>query len=246
MSHSTGCSLANRDKPTSGYYKHRRRGEQPCRPCTELFVARVKANARRRERPTQVCEWCGEQFAADYGQRFCSRACGCRHLNESRRKVPTTAIEPLWMPAIRTPGRRWRRLPPMHPSLNGTLFVYGACRWCDDPFMALATDWERRSLYCSKRCAKYSSNHRRGRFVIPKKRRLAIYERDNWICQLCLEPVDPDSSDEWRATLDHVVPQSHQLIPDHSPSNLRLAHLWCNSVRGDESYYTADDLRPAS
>lgn len=111
--------------------------------------------------------------------------------------------------------------------------------------MALAGSFSTRSLYCSKRCAKNASNNRRGRFVIPAKRRLAIYERDGWVCQLCREPVDPDATDIWRPTLDHIAPQSHQLIPDHSDANLRLAHMWCNSVRGDESHYTEDDLRVA-
>lgn len=76
---------------------------------------------------------------------------------------------------------------------------------------------------------------------------MAIYERDGWTCQLCMEPVDPalPPGDVWSATLDHIVPQSHMLIPDHSDDNLRLAHLWCNSVRGDETYYTAADLAAA-
>ncbi len=32
------------------------------------------------------------------------------------------------------------------------------------------------------------------------------------------------------------------VVPDHSPENLRLAHRWCNAVRGDETYYSADIL----
>jgi len=82
---------------------------------------------------------------------------------------------------------------------------------------------------------------------ISTKRRRSLYDRDGWVCQLCLEPVDPDlpSSDQWAATLDHIVPQSHAVFPDHSDGNLRLAHRWCNSVRGDDSRHTIDDLRVA-
>jgi 5-methylcytosine-specific restriction endonuclease McrA len=74
--------------------------------------------------------------------------------------------------------------------------------------------------------------------VVPPQVRLAIYERDGWVCQLCHEPVDPDldQSDVWGATLDHIECQSWALIPDHRPTNLRLAHRWCNSARGDERY----------
>lgn len=68
--------------------------------------------------------------------------------------------------------------------------------------------------------------------------RLAIYERDGWTCQLCGDPVDwtLDPFDPWAATLDHIVCQAWTDEPDHSPSNLRLAHRWCNSLRGDESH----------
>lgn len=70
---------------------------------------------------------------------------------------------------------------------------------------------------------------------ISTKSRLAIYERDDWTCQLCFEPVDRDAhyQDAWSPTLDHIEPQSSSLLPDHSPGNLRTAHRWCNSVRGD-------------
>ena len=67
---------------------------------------------------------------------------------------------------------------------------------------------------------------------ISKSDRLTIYDRDNWTCGICCEPVDPDlhSNDVWGATLDHIVPRS--LGGPDEPSNLRLAHRRCNSVRG--------------
>lgn len=110
--------------------------------------------------------------------------------------------------------------------------------------MALATDWEHRSVYCSSRCSRAAGKARSGHFAPTPKVRAAIYERDGWVCQLCSEPVDPDLGpfDAWAATLDHIVPRSHTLIPDHRPENLQLAHRWCNSVKSDERYYTAADL----
>jgi 5-methylcytosine-specific restriction endonuclease McrA len=70
---------------------------------------------------------------------------------------------------------------------------------------------------------------------ISRRDRLAIYERDNWQCQLCYEPVDPslDIQHRFAATLDHVVPRSMTLFPDDSPQNLRLTHRSCNSARGN-------------
>jgi hypothetical protein len=56
--------------------------------------------------------------------------------------------------------------------------------------------------------------------------RLAIFERDGWICGICGRAVEPDD-----ATLDHIQPIS--LGGLHEPANLRLAHGVCNSRRGD-------------
>lgn len=109
-------------------------------------------------------------------------------------------------------------------------WVQGVCAWCREPFVRKGMA----SPYCSKKCNRKDNS--KGDFI-SRSERLAIYERDNWTCQLCFEPVDPNLHylDDWAASLDHIVPRSHMLFPDHSPSNLRLAHRWCNSARGDES-----------
>jgi 5-methylcytosine-specific restriction endonuclease McrA len=60
-----------------------------------------------------------------------------------------------------------------------------------------------------------------------------IFERDQWTCQLCQRPVDDTIA--WPAplspSLDHIVPISKG--GDHSRANSRLAHLACNSSRGN-------------
>ena len=65
--------------------------------------------------------------------------------------------------------------------------------------------------------------------------RVAIYERDEWTCQLCRKPVDLAVHHLHRdaPSLDHIEPQSLALIPNHAPSNLRTAHRGCNSARGN-------------
>lgn len=67
---------------------------------------------------------------------------------------------------------------------------------------------------------------------IPQSVRSEVYERDAWVCQLCFEPVDA-FADEFRLrpSLDHIEPVSTQLVPDHSVSNLQLAHVGCNAKR---------------
>lgn len=80
---------------------------------------------------------------------------------------------------------------------------------------------------------------------IAKSARTRIYLRDEWMCWLCNEEVDADligSRSEWRPSLDHVIPVA--LGGDDGEDNLRLAHVWCNSVRSDGRVYDAQFLRP--
>ena len=50
-----------------------------------------------------------------------------------------------------------------------------------------------------------------------------------------------DSNNLWSPTLDHVIPRSKGGSDDRS--NLRTAHLWCNSLRGDGGEYSDAEIR---
>ncbi|UQX01768.1 HNH endonuclease signature motif containing protein [Streptomyces sp. RerS4] len=60
-----------------------------------------------------------------------------------------------------------------------------------------------------------------------------VYERDQWVCRLCHESIDPavEWPDPWSATLDHIKPVS--LAGEHSAENLQAAHWVCNIRKGD-------------
>jgi 5-methylcytosine-specific restriction endonuclease McrA len=60
--------------------------------------------------------------------------------------------------------------------------------------------------------------------------RLAMAERDGWICWLCGDEVSPYAIGALSATFDHVVPRRYR--GPTQPANLRLAHRRCNSRRG--------------
>lgn len=117
------------------------------------------------------------------------------------------------------------------------VLVAGPCANCGVSFVGVG----KQARYCSESCTKRAANRRKtersGGFVVSDARRWAIYARDQHTCQLCFKPVDItlSSYDRWSATLDHIECQSWVLVPDHSDSNLRLAHRYCNAVRNDES-----------
>ena len=71
-------------------------------------------------------------------------------------------------------------------------------------------------------------------FNDPEKR-LAIFERDQWVCQYCGERVTKDN-----VTLDHFVPQSKG--GGHSKGNLRTCCLACNSIKAGKSFEEAAPL----
>lgn len=63
-----------------------------------------------------------------------------------------------------------------------------------------------------------------------------IAERDCWQCHICGMPVDQKIlwPDPKSPSLDHVLALSKGGI--HDPSNVRLAHLGCNSSKGDRDW----------
>jgi 5-methylcytosine-specific restriction endonuclease McrA len=63
---------------------------------------------------------------------------------------------------------------------------------------------------------------------------LEVFERDNWICHLCTQQIDPRlRGDAWmRATIDHVIPLCRG--GSHTWDNVKAAHWKCNMQKGDQ------------
>ena len=207
------CRRAQREQMRSYYAKRKAAG-------------RPMGKGRPRYKNFQgTCRQCGSNFRAEHEQPFCSMAC----FGDSNRRVYSTELvhvgpapEPVAPPVPVTVVNA--------PKWWGVL-TYGPCTWCEANFMATGST----TKYCSQRCSRQAGEARRGEFAIKPRLRYGIYQRDNWTCQLCLEPVERGATGVWRASLDHIVPQSKG--GSHDPSNLRLVHLWCNAVRGDGTYH---------
>lgn len=186
-----------------------------------------------------ICAACGSAFQSREPKKYCTIQCAGA---AKRKPAPSKALVHV--------GPRPSRPAPAAPTvvIKGGAYwsciTSGPCAWCGENFTALSGS----ARFCSQRCSRKSAVSRRGReFVITPRARLALYERDGWICQLCNGPIDRDAHylDDWAPSLDHIIPQSHTLIPDHSASNLRTAHRWCNAVRGDGRWH-ADLFEEAS
>lgn len=114
-----------------------------------------------------------------------------------------------------------------------------------------------RLCYCSSSCAKRMANHRK-----ENERRIKIKEalvnkditldklaiRDNNICWICNKKVNKKDC-EWRdnsfvagqnyPSIDHVIPLSKG--GEHSWDNVRLAHMKCNTNKGNRNTIVGDD-----
>lgn len=111
--------------------------------------------------------------------------------------------------------------------------VSSICEYCAASYEARVDST--RGKFCSVTCA----NDAQGRNANPKFRiaisaRLALYERDGWVCQICNLPVARDANylATDAPTLDHIQPRARGGSDD--PENLRLACRDCNTKRGTD------------
>jgi 5-methylcytosine-specific restriction endonuclease McrA len=182
----------------------------------------AKRRAEGRNRVTWGCVSCGREFEVKrYSEAgyWCSNSCRMSYWSRGIKPSQSSAIvirpKPRPQHGVTVlPGRRW---------------TAGTCEVCNKSFVS-----RYRNKTCSPLCQKIK--YRETSHWIAPRTRMALYERDGWTCHLCNEPVPQDlewSNEDWQPhypTLDHVVPRSHG--GKDEPSNLRLAHMLCNTLRG--------------
>lgn len=118
--------------------------------------------------------------------------------------------------------------------------VVRICVCCGESFLAKIYLGSVVSKRC-ERCAPalYRDKSRVRRLITQKQAKeqivdADIYERDGWVCRICGELVNAGVSwpDPLSPSLDHIVPIS--LGGEHSLANVQLAHLGCNSRKGNK------------
>lgn len=199
--------------------------------------------AGRHKKQATKCARCGEVVNKEpsrrYQLRFCDETCRDAYRSETARKrrkqVEPHKPRPLWHTAHHAyqPAKRTDRV-----------FVSTKCIICGAMFL---------DLYGAKTCGDACGDiHRRGvrrdyehrrrarkvaAFVAPVYRQ-RIFERDNFTCQLCLQPMamDKRAPHPQSPSIDHVIALANG--GTHEPNNVQAAHWLCNAIKGDREWVT--------
>jgi 5-methylcytosine-specific restriction endonuclease McrA len=101
----------------------------------------------------------------------------------------------------------------------------------------VAANLEKRRAYARASNAKRSAQKAGG--IVENFTHTEIFDRDQWICGICQEPIDPDRRrdlpngrhDMLSVSLDHIIPISKG--GDHIRANVQASHLGCNVSKND-------------
>ena len=176
-----------------------------------LTERRAKRKLSRKDAP-KTCPNCGMKFApeATLKQRFCSKRCSQAATRDSRTRVCSEADCGRPVRAKGLCNMHYKRALRAEGRMNDK-------NWTPRKRAA----WEARNALI--RGAEESSTFDR----------VDIFERDGWVCGICLDAVDRDLAypHPMSASLDHVTPVS--LGGSHSPENVQCSHLTCNVRKGN-------------
>lgn len=186
------------------------------------------------------CEQCGKhcvpgENVAQHASKFCGKECkGEWH------KTQEDGAHFRLMSQRRAERKRERaRHRLANPEVIGKprFFVEGRCIACGRSRFTASRGESSIAHYCSRTCQRRTVRSRRRarkrQAFVEEVWRPILFERDNWTCQLCGDPVDPDLKypDPMCASVDHIVPLCAG--GEHSYANTQLAHALCNSLKGD-------------
>jgi 5-methylcytosine-specific restriction endonuclease McrA len=159
----------------------------------------------------------------------------------ARQVAPQRALR--WAEAVREVERTWLALPPGPPPERPTrkpkwrppstrTFTGGYCQNCGESFVAPCGPGKG-DRFCSPRCGKKFYRRRRRRSRPGPVNRIAVFERDRYVCQLCGGVTDEGAVVPWlRApVLDHVIPLAQGGADTWE--NVQTAHFYCNSLKRD-------------
>lgn len=227
------CPDCGEAKPAADYYKDKSMATGRMKRCKDCHKQRAKSHYHHNVKPPRVrkamnpkpCNDCGKTFTPDAAlQLYCSTSCRRRSQNRKRNDDYQPRPADWGKRAELRPG--WQR-------------IISACAVCNSMFTPIHPS----HITCSEACKeqnyarrmKLKSDLRRARMhrvdYEPLDRR-EVFERDEWVCGLCGEQIDPELKypDRMSASLDHLIPVSEG--GPHTMSNVQASHWICNVRRG--------------
>jgi len=220
---------------------------------SELSIYCSKECANKARWKVKICKYCGKEYlnGEGYNQVYCSKECRdkdytkvcavCSKRFVALKKTATICYKDECQ-------KEYTRQRSKEYEISKHQSKRLVCKECGKVFLPEYGD--QRRVYCSDECAKRAYRktdaYRVSRSECNKRRRARmrnvaveifgtreIFDRDNWICQICGGKVNKHL--KWphpkSASLDHVIPISKG--GTHTRDNVQLAHLICNTVKGD-------------
>lgn len=215
----------------------RRGGGKPPKYCSSRCAGKAaKATCRQVER---FCLRCNARFLTRHLETvFCSRS--CKAYTQRGKGAFSELPADHW-------ARWYGKTSPWHGSINARnpAFVAGICIACHQPFL---DRWlaESSSRYCTNTCQQRQARQRRKARKRGASRQDAginwktLAQRDGLECHICGDLCDPLDKTVANGvhrhgitfpTVDHLLPLSRG--GTDTWDNVRLAHLWCNSLKCD-------------
>lgn len=175
--------------------------------------------------PPRFCKWCGRDVTTKPNRRFCSGVCGRIVRGEvlyGPRQQLLCANPECGKPFLRVWGTKQRCCSERCGKRRWSLQAKEEGRTYREPW-----DDRRRDRYHRRRASKKATST--GVPVI----RDQIGDRDRWKCGICGTRVNRNLAfpHSMSPSLDHIVPLSKGGA--HSPENVQIAHLQCNTVKGN-------------
>ena len=198
-----------------------------------------ETNRNKTKRRRHECVICGTVFCG-HKRKTCSEECRLKRIADREKKRPPryTIICQCCGSEHKTnikDGKYCSLLCAGQCKPKGPVGVSLLCRWCGGEYDQ--TGWNQ--SYCSKSCRNKqdmtNKRYRKNSVWIEEISIAVLYDRDRGRCGICGKKVDtrlvfphPKSS-----TIDHIMPVSKG--GEHRYSNVQLAHLTCNSRKGNRA-----------
>lgn len=187
----------------------------------------------RKKQYTITCQQCGrEAVVTKKSARYCSHECfyDARYGEQRPREDTREAAR------LKRRSKAAAKLEKAAAGMRGNgVWTAGVCSACGTAFVRHS--FSTPVAYCSSVCRRREKVTLRRALQhdleAGRVSRWRVYQRDDWTCHICGDPVDRDAvvPDLAAPVLDHVVPLARG--GTHSEDNLRTAHFYCNSVKRD-------------